>query len=143
MQNLFMQSRNIRAAVIGLGALLSLLWTTVQAAPPYDVTITFTPPASGPVPDGYSLYVDDCAATGPVGAAVGTATSGQTFPGLIVADGTYQICMRTFNATGENPDPGPVATAIINDVPVPGPIGNFDVQVTCPLSNCTINVTIN
>jgi len=87
------------------------------AAAPYDVTVTFSAPTTGGTPDGYNLYVDDCAVTGPIGAAVGSVTSGQTFPGLIVADGTYQFCVRPFNAAGEQPNPGQVATAIISDLP--------------------------
>ncbi len=138
-----MQFRNCRAAYVGLAIMLSLLWATVQAAPPYDITVTFTAPVTGGTPDGYQLYVDDCATTGAVGAPVGTATSGQTFPGLIIADGTYQFCVRAFNAAGEQPDPGQVATAIISDLAIPGPIGNLGISVLCPASNCTINVTIN
>jgi hypothetical protein len=112
------------------------------AAPPYDATITFTPPITGGAPDGYRLYVDDCATTGAVGTAVGTVTSGQVFPSLFLADGTYAVCVRAFNATGENPNPGPVATVTVNDLPLPGPVENLGIQVTCPTSNCTINVTI-
>jgi len=122
---------------------LLLLVVPAFAAPPYDVTVTFSPPLIGGAPDGYNLYVDDCAITGPLGVAVGSVTSGQTFPALILADGTYQFCVRAFNAAGENPDPGQVATAIIADLPLPGTINNLGVQVTCPTSNCTINVTVN
>ncbi len=112
------------------------------AAPPYDVTVTFSPPTTGGAPDGFNLYIDDCAVTGAIGASAGTVTSGQTFPGLIVADGTYQFCVRAFNAAGEQPDPGQVATAVISDLPIPGPVNSLGIQVDCPLSNCTINVTI-
>jgi len=122
--------------------LFLLIPALVVAAPPYDVTVTFSPPASGGAPDGYRLYVDDCAVGGAVGSSVGTVTSGQTFPGLITADGTYQFCVRPFNAAGEQPDPGQVATAIISDLPIPGPVNSLGIQVDCPLSNCTINVTI-
>ena len=123
--------------------LLLLLPIMALAAPPYDVTVTFSPPSVGGAPDGYNLYVDDCAVSGPLGAAVGSVSSGQTFPGLILADGTYDFCVRAFNAAGENPDPGQVATAVINDLPIPGPVNSLGIQVTCPLSNCTINVTVN
>ena len=123
--------------------LFLLLPIMVLAAPPYDVTVTFSPPSVGGAPDGYNLYVDDCAVSGPLGAAVGSVSSGQTFPGLILADGTYDFCVRAFNAAGENPDPGQVATAVINDLPIPGPVNSLGIQVTCPLSNCTINVTVN
>ena len=122
--------------------LLLLLPFAALAAPPYDVTVTFSPPLSGGVPDGYNLYVDDCAVSGPIGSAEGSVTSGQTFPSLILADGTYEFCVRAFNAAGENPDPGQVATAIIDDLPLPGAVENLGIQVTCPTSNCVINVTI-
>ena len=112
------------------------------AAAPYDVTVTFSAPTTGGPVDGYSLYVDDCALTGPVGVAAGAATTGQTFPSLIVADGTYQFCVRPFNTAGEQPNPGQVATADIADLPLPGPVNNLGIQVTCPTSNCTINVVI-
>ncbi len=122
--------------------ILLLLPFAALAAPPYDVTVTFSPPSSGGAVNGYNLYVDDCAVSGAIGAAAGTVTSGQTFPSLIVADGTYQFCVRAFNAAGEQPDPGQVATAIISDLPIPGPIQNLGIQITCPASNCTINITI-
>ena len=113
------------------------------AAPPYDVTVTFSPPLTGGAPDGYNFYIDDCAVTGAVGVEVGSVVSGQTFPAIIVADGTYQMCVRAFNAAGEQPNPGQVATANISDLPLPGVVENLGVQVTCPNSNCTINVIVN
>ena len=119
-----------------------LMTGTVLAAPPYDVNVTFSPPIIGGAPDGYNFYIGDCAVTGPIGAGL-PVISGQTFPGLITADGTYQMCVRAFNAAGENPDPGLVATVVINDLPLPGPVQNLGIQVTCPASNCTINVTVN
>lgn len=111
-------------------------------APPYDVTLTFSPPSTGGTPDGFSFYIDDCAITGAVGTPIGSVVSGQTFPAVLVADGTYLMCVRAFNAAGENPDPGQVATVIVNDLALPGPVNNLGIQVTCPTSNCTINVTI-
>lgn len=108
----------------------------------YDVTVTFSPPATG-VPDGYRFYVNDCAVSGPTAAPVGTVTSGQTFTGLITVDGTYQMCVRPFNAAGETLDPGPVATVVIADLPVPGPIQNLSISVNCPGGGCTVTVTIN
>ncbi len=125
-----------------LGFVFIMCAAVTYSAPPYDVTVTFTPPITGGAPDGYNFYVDDCAVSGSVGAGI-SVTSGQTFPALIVADGTYQMCVRSFNAAGENPDPGQVATVVINDLPLPGPINSIGIQVTCPLSNCTINITVN
>jgi hypothetical protein len=124
--------------------LLLLLFTAPAfALPPYDATITFTPPITGGTPDGYRLYVDDCAVTGPVATAVGTVTSGQTFTSLFLADGTYAVCVRAFNTAGENPNPGPVATVTVNDLPLPGPVNSLDVIVSCPNGGCTVNVTVN
>ena len=137
--------------------LLLLIPVFAFAAPPYDITVTFSPPTTGGAPVGYNFYVDDCAITGPVGAPVSPAYdplvlvtvppssgvfSGKTYPGLIVADGTYQFCVRAVSAAGEQSNPGQVATAVISDLPLPGPVNNLGIQVTCPTSNCTINVTI-
>ena len=118
-----------------------------MAAPPYDVTVTFTAiPATG-----FNFYMDDCAVSGPIGLPIGEVISGQKFSSLVVADGTYQFCVRAFNdgvdpagnpIRVENPGPGQVATAVISDLPLPGTIDNLGIQVTCPTSNCTINVTI-
>jgi len=114
-----------------------------SAAPPYDVTVTFSAPATGGAPDGYSFYIDDCAVSGPIDAPTASAVAGQTFPAIIIADGTYLMCIRAFNAAGTQPDPGQVATADINDLPIPGPIQNLGIQVTCPASNCVVEVVVN
>ncbi len=113
-----------------------------HAAPPYDITVTFDAPTTGDAPDGYNFYVNDCAASGPSGAPVGTVFSGQQFNGLIGADGSYQMCVRPFNAAGELADPGPVAFVDISDVVLPGPIENLDIQVSCPNGGCAVNVNI-
>ena len=122
---------------------LSMCAAVAYSSPPYDILVTFNPPLSGGAPDGYNFYVDDCAVSGPVGAPVGTVTSGQAFVGLIAVDGTYQMCVRAFNAAGENPDPGPVATVDIADLPLPGPVENLDITVACPNGGCTVTVTIS
>ena len=122
---------------------LILIASSALALPPYDVTVTFSAPAGGGAPDGFNFYVDDCAVSGPISSPVGSVVSGQTFPALITADGTYLMCVRAFNAAGENPDPGQVATVTINDLPIPGPIQNLGIQVTCPTSNCVVEVVIN
>ena len=113
------------------------------AGAPYDVTVNFNAPLTGGAPDGYNVYVDDCAATGPVGPAFGTVTPGQVFPAMLTVDGTYNICVRPFNATGELADPGQVATVVVADLPLPGPVDSIDVQVQCPNGGCTVNVTVN
>lgn len=123
--------------------LLALVATAAVAAPPYDITVTFDPPSTGPTPDGYRLYIDDCAATGPTGAPFADVTSGQTFTGALTADGQYEVCVRTYNSTGENPDPGPVATIDVADLPVPNEIQNLNITVQCPNGGCTVNVTVN
>ncbi len=65
-----------------IAILVMLAFSPAFAAPPYDVTVTFSPPATGGAPDGYNLYVDDCAVTGAIGSPAGTVTSGQTFARL-------------------------------------------------------------
>jgi hypothetical protein len=130
------------AAMCGFALFASMCAAVAFAAPPYDITVTFTPPITGGAPDGYNFYVGDCLATGPTAAPVGTVTSNQTFTGLITADGTYQMCVRAFNAAGENPDPGPVATVTIADIPLPGTVQNLNVTVDCPNSGCSVTVTI-
>jgi len=119
-----------------------LMTGTVLAAPPYDVTVTFSPPIIGGAPDGYNFYIDDCAPTGPIAAGL-PVISGQTFPALIMADGTYLMCVRAFNGAGENPNPGQVATVTIADLPLPGPVNSLGITVQCPNGSCTVNVTVN
>ena len=93
-------------------------------------TVNFDVPITGGAPDGYRLYVDDCAASGPTAAPVGTVTSGQEFTGILPGVGTYDVCVRPFNATGELADPGPVANVVIGAA-LPGPVENLDVIITC------------
>lgn len=97
----------------------------------YDVRVQFSPPRTGMAPDGYNLYIDDCAVTGAVGSPVGTVTPGKNFPNLIIADGTYQFCVRPFNSAGEQPDPGRIAIVDINtaDSLIPPPVHSIDIQV--------------
>ena len=59
---------NITRTVIGWFCVFSFIISgAALAAPPYDVTVTFSPPTTGGAPDGYSLYIDDCAVTGAIG----------------------------------------------------------------------------
>ena len=162
MRNLHRRSTALAALA---GAAMSLLWAaSLQAAPPYDITVTFSPPVANQG-DGYNLYVDDCAATGAVAAPFSAVTSGQTFVGALTTDGTFDICVRAFNNKSdpavdlcpgdtvpdpaisicELPDPGPgmVATVTIGDLVLPNPAENLDVQVTCPNGGCTVTVTVN
>lgn len=120
--------------------LLVLLPAAVLAAPPYDVTVTFDPVANA---DGYRFYIDDCAVTGPIGAPFAEVVSGQTFVGAVTADGTFEMCVRGYNTTGEQPDPGRVATVVIADLPLPGPVDNLDIVIACPNGGCTVTVTVN
>ena len=121
------------------------MWAAVaHSAPPYDITVTFNAPSTGGTVGGYNLYLDDCAVTGATGAPlVAGYTSGTLVPGALTADGIYQVCVRSFNSTGEILDPGPVATVDVSDLPLPGPIENLDVQVGCPNGGCTVTVTVN
>ncbi len=123
--------------------LVALAFTPAFAAPPYDITVTFTPPSAGPVPGSYNLYIDDCAVSGPLSAPFGQVSSGQTFVAALPIDSIYEVCVRSVNVTGENPNPGPVATIAVADLPIPNPVENLDVAVSCPNGGCTITVTVN
>ena len=123
--------------------IFGLFASAALAAPPYDITVTFTAPTTGGTPDGYNFYVNDCAATGPIGAPVGVVTSAQTFDGLITADGSYQMCVRPFNAAGELADPHRVATMDIGELLLPGPVENLNVTADCPNGPCSVTVIIN
>ena len=122
-------------------AFFSLCAAVAFATPPYDITVTFSPPSLGPPPDSYNLYIDDCAATGPLGAAFASVTTGQTFTGALTADGIYQVCVRAVNAAGEQPDPGPVATIDVTTLTVPNPPENLTVTVQCPNGACTVIIS--
>lgn len=125
-------------------ALLSAIFLAglAHAIPPYDITVTFAQPSSGPLPDSYNLYIDDCTVSGPTAPAYGTVIPSQQFVGALPAAASYQICVRTVNAAGENPDPGPVATVDVSDLPLSDPIENLNITVQCPLGSCTVNVSV-
>lgn len=122
---------------------LLLLLVPALASPPYDLTVTFTPPSNGPVPDSYNLYVDDCEISGPIAVPFATVTSGQTFAGALLIDSIYEVCVRSVNAAGETLDPGPVATIVVADLPLSAPVENLDITVACPNGGCTVTVTVN
>ena len=117
-----------------------LLAFVAQAAPPYDVTVSFTPVSGA---DGYNFYIDDCFAGGSLSPPVGAVSPGQTFSAVLTADGTYEMCVRAFNGAGEQTDPGQVVTVIVNDLPLPGPVTDLDISIACPNGGCTVNVTVN
>ena len=106
---------------------LLLLPAFAFAAPPYDVTVDFSPPVSGGTVDGYNFYLDDCLSTGPVGAPFGVVIPGQKFVAAITADGVYEGCVRAFNIAGEQPDPGQVAPI---NLLLPGVITQLTITVT-------------
>jgi len=137
------RSRRLNLLSYLIGFALSLCTAVAFSGAPYDITVNFDPPLTGGAPASYNLYIDDCAITGPVAAPFASVTTGQTFVSALVADGTYDICVRPVNATGELADPGPVATIVGADLPLPGPVENLDIQVTCPTGGCTVNVTVN
>lgn len=101
------------------------------AAPPYDITYTYNPPSTGGTVVGVNAYVDDCDPGGSLGAPAATVDSGVPISNLITADGIYDFCARSFNNTGEQPDPGVIVTVSINQEPLPGPIESLDITVTC------------
>ena len=114
------------------------------SAPPYDVTVTFSPPTTGGAPDGYNLYIDDCAATGPVGAGM-SVTSGQKFLSALTVDGTYLLCVRAFNTEGVQPGPGAVVPVDTLMDLIPGELQSLtinivlqgvNVQIICDSTGC-------
>lgn len=129
------------AGALLVAVVFAVVPLTASAAPPYDVTATFTPPAvdaTHGAPTGYRLY-KGCA-TGQTKALVGTVTSGQKFTGLLTVDGSYSFCVHAFNATGEGPRSN-IANVVINDYdPAPGAATNFTVTVSCDAS-CTVEIT--
>ena len=117
---------------------------TNAADPPYDVTVTFSPPADGGVPTGYNFYIDDCAITGPVAAGV-NVTSGQKFIKALLTDGTFLMCVRAFNTEGEQPGPGAVVPVDTLMSLLPGELQSLtinivlegvNVQITCDPTGC-------
>ena len=127
-----------------IGILLPLFPLFAVAAPPYDVTVTYGPPATGGTPDGYNLYINDCSVTGPVGAGMGV-TSGQKFIAALTADGTYLLCVRAFNAEGIQPGPGAIVPVDTLMSLIPGELQSLtinivlegiNVQITCDSTGC-------
>ena len=121
-----------------------VLSESAKATPPYDVTVTFSSPISGGAPDGYNLYIDDCAATGPVGTGM-SAASGQKFISALTVDGTYLLCVRAFNTEGIQPGPGAVVPVDTLMSLLPGELQSLtinimlegvNVQITCDSTGC-------
>lgn len=121
-------------ALFGVCASLAL-------AASYDVTVDFSPPSAGPVPDSYNLYLNDCAATGATAAPAATVTQGQKFVGLFPVDGSYTICVRPVNATGENPDPETVIPIDTLEAGLPGAIENLTITIEFPCGTGTCSRT--
>ena len=121
--------------------LLLLLMPAFTFAAPFDVTVTFTFPATAIPIDSVDLYMNDCAAGAPVGSPVGQISSGQTFPALIVADGAYEFCVRGVNAAGISVGPGAVWAGTIAQLNVPPDSDSIDVQIPCD-TPCIINFSI-
>lgn len=121
------------------GFAFSLLTAVAFANPPYDVTATFDP---APGAASYNLYIDDCAVTGPVGAPAVTAyVSGTAQTALITADGTFEICIRSVDASAQElANPGPVATVTIGPL---GTIQNLNITISCPNGPCAVTTIVN
>ena len=113
----------------------------VLAAPPYDVTIFFTFPATAIPIDSVDLYINDCASGTPVGLPFGQITSGQPLPALITVDGTYEFCVRGVNQAGMSLGPGAVWVGTIGQLNVPPDSDSINVQILCD-TPCIINFSI-
>ena len=121
-------------------AALLLFPVLAYSQPPYDVTVNFSAVAGA---DSYNFYIDDCDIAGPVGAPAGTmAAPPETFTAILVADGTYLMCVRAENGAGIQPNPGQVVQVEVNDLPLPGPVDDLAITVQCPLGSCTVNITV-
>lgn len=101
------------------------------AAPPYDVTATFT---VGSGATSHRLY-RGCRA-GETKTLMGTVTSGQTFTGALTAAGEYSFCVHGVNASGEGPRSN-IVVATVSEVPLPGAPSNLVITVTCPITTPT------
>jgi len=121
--------------------LLLFAATISLSAPPYDVTISFTFPDNGTPIDTVDLYINDCLAGAPVGAAFGTITAGQTLAALITVDGFYEFCVRGVNGAGMSFGPGAVWTGNIAQLAIPPNSDSIDVQFLCD-TPCVIGFTI-
>ncbi len=118
-----------------------LLPAMTLADPPYDATISFTFPATTVPIDSVDLYINDCALGAPIGLPFGQIASGQTFPALITADGTYEFCVRGVNAAGISAGPGAVWIGTIAQLNIPPDSDSIDVQIPCN-TPCIINISI-
>lgn len=101
--------------------LLFLLPFIVLAAPPYDVEVTVTAPASGGPVDSYELFLNDV--------SQGTVVPGlNSFPGLLTADGTYTFRVDATNAAGTTP--GDPVTINVTELQLPGTT-TIQIQIDC------------
>jgi hypothetical protein len=125
----------VASALIGAACSFSAM-----SAPPYDITATFT---AAPNATSHRLY-RGCRA-GETKALVGTVTSGQTFTGLLTAQGEYSFCVHGVNSAGEGPSSN-IAVVNVTDLPdVPGAPSNFTITLTCQqhpsgLPSCAVTV---
>jgi hypothetical protein len=121
--------------------LAALTVAACASAAPFDVTAQFAPPVvdalHGPA-ESYRLY-QGCR-DGETKLLVGQVTPGQTFAGLLAANGTYSFCVHAVNATAEGPRSN-IQVVNINDFdPAPGAPVNFIISVTCDAS-CSVNIS--
>ena len=117
--------------------LLLLLPVFALATPPYDVEVTFGAVTDA---DGYNLYVDDCAGA-PSGAGI-PVVSGQSFPGLLTADGTYDFCVRAYNLAGVQPDPGQVVNVTVGTLNIPETVDDTQITIVCDPATCVVTIVI-
>lgn len=134
-----MNPRHYWRAIAALFAALFLA-PAAMAAPPYDLQLTWSIPATGGPVAGVRVYINDCDVTGPTGAPAFDTSSPSPYTAndAITADGTYTVCLRGYNAGGEQPDPGVVATVTTSPVPTPDPLDTLDIQVICRDTNGNI-----
>lgn len=132
----------MRLALTALLLLLVACAAPSYAAPPYDVTASFTAGANA---TSHRLY-RGCRA-GETKTLVGDVASGQTFTALLTAEGEYSFCVHGVNAVGEGPSSNVAVVNITDLEDVPGAPNGFTITITCAnhpsgLPSCSTTVTV-
>ena len=110
-----------------LAAVLILLAFSANAAPPYDVDVTFSAPT--PPGDTYELFLDDV--------SQGQVVVGlNSFPALIPAAGTYTFRVDATNGAGTTAGTPVVVT--VSEIAMPGTT-TITIQVACDPCVITVN----
>ena len=122
--------RKLPALILVLAACAS---TPVYAAPPYDMTIAFTP-----APGALSHRAYMRCKPGETRTLISSnLANGQMFPEILPAQGEYSVCVHGVFAGNVE---GPAVMQVFN-VTENGPPTNLVITITCPAANCSITTT--